>query len=1261
MKKIILALSVSLNVFLSDAQTLVAKYDFSGNTNDASGNAYLGALVNSASYTTDRYGNANSAVACGTGDYVSTNCPGVSGGNARTISFWAKINPGQAGGGAFNYGGGPLGGDWNLVLATGAGEGAYLDISDAAGTQGLNIDDGMWHHYTQVYDPVIDVSLYGTKLFRDGNKINNLMGPYNYGGHAVNTYATTPVTIGGGEMEIDDVKIWDYAYADTQVDSLFRVEAAPVSNLLGNWTFNGNANDLSPGNNHGTLNGTAPTIDRFGNSLKAYLFNGSTDFIDCGPSINVAGQSFSFSFWSSRATTSPVFSAVVSQGTATTDDGLHIGFTGANGPQEACFDFYNDSYNTNIPEAASTNQWIHWAYTYDYTTLTAKLYCNGQSIGSGLMAGQLTALGNFYLGKAFGTNFFDGALDEVKLYATELNATQIDSIYKMESPPPCFFTSVPFSTDITCFGLTDGSASLIPASGTGPYSYLWNPGGLTTDTITGLSAGTYTCDATDAFGCVSQQIISINEPAAITFFGGANDVTCFGACNGSVFVGISGGTGSATYFWNPGGYTTDNPTGLCPATYTVTATDANGCTGNDMYTVNEPPMFSMSPTSTDITCPGLTDGTMDATAAGGIPPYSYSWSPVPFNGPSVTGVEAGTYSVTAFDLNSCVAVATITVNAPAPIALNLSAVSSSCGAALGSASSAVTGGTAPYMYYWSTASSAANISSLTAGQYFLQVTDANNCYASDVIIVNDANGPSLSVTSVTPVTCAGNANGAIDISVSGGVLPYSIVWSNNEVTEDLSGLDGGSYDVVVTDNNGCLATQTINVPEPDTLMLTTSNVSAGCGLSDGSADVTPTGGTVPYSYLWDANAGNATSSSVSALASGFYKVTVTDNNSCVDSVVIAISDFGGPTVIIDSIQNAGCVLNGGNGAIYTSSYGFGPYAYNWSNGAVTDDVMSLGIGSFAITVTDSATGCKTSVSQYISGERPGTAEICVLTVDTATNHNVIVWNDTVQGIALYRIYRESSVAGIYNIIATIQAGTTNTFVDTIANPDNKPWRYEIKTTDSCGRTSVFSLAHKTIHLEVTPGATAGFDISWDQYQGSGVYFTHYRILRFLPSTGWVVIDSVPAAGPLFYNDQSSPLPLDTNYYFIEINSDAGCNAALRTDPNGPEVLAAITKSRSNIQNNKLNSTGFPEEENAIVSIFPNPAKNNFRISYSKELNGKRKEIRLKNVLGQILYSAMSAGENKEDLVNVNGLANGVYFVEVTSGAKRFVKKLVIEE
>ncbi|HIN39781.1 MAG TPA: T9SS type A sorting domain-containing protein [Flavobacteriales bacterium] len=526
------------------------------------------------------------------------------------------------------------------------------------------------------------------------------------------------------------------------------------------------------------------------------------------------------------------------------------------------------------------------------------------------------------------------------------------------------------SVDVTCKGGNDGSATVSASLGSPPYTYLWDdPGAQTNASATGLSAGLYNVTVTDTSGCISLSSISISEPTALIATSSSTDPTC-GASDGSAIVTASGGTGAYTYLWDDlGAQTTATATGLGAGTYTVTITDLNGCIVTATASVNSTGGPSISITSDNVICNGGNNGTAAISVSGGLAPFTYLWDDL--NGQtnqSATGLSAGLYNVTVTDSSGCTSISSITVTEPTALFATTSSVDPACGASDGSATVIVSGGTGVYTYLWDDlgAQTTATATGLGAGTYTATITDSNNCSTNSTVSVNNIGGPSISITS-NDASCNGGNNGSATTSASGGLLPYTYLWDdiNGQTNQTATGLVAGVYNVSVTDSIGCNSISSITISEPVALIATTSSIDPACGASDGSANVTVSGGTGAYTYLWD-DLGAQTASTATGLGAGTYTATITDSNNCSTSSTVSVNNIGGPTVSITS-NDVSC--NGGNNGMAATSVsgGIAPFTYLWDdlNGQTTAIATGLPAGTYTLTVTDDA-GCITTTPVTIT-------------------------------------------------------------------------------------------------------------------------------------------------------------------------------------------------------------------------------------------------------------------------------------------------------
>lgn len=543
---------------------------------------------------------------------------------------------------------------------------------------------------------------------------------------------------------------------------------------------------------------------------------------------------------------------------------------------------------------------------------------------------------------------------------------------------PAAISATGTTTDVVCNGGNTGVINLIVNGGTSPYTYSWS-NGATSQNISGLAAGSYSVTITDAKSCTQNASFTIAEPTAISATGTTTDVSCNGGNDGLINLSVSGGTAPYTYSWNTGA-NTQNISSLTQGSYSVTVTDANGCTKNASFTINQPNAITATGTTTNISCFGGNNGDINLSVSGGTGSYTFAWS----NGATsqnISGLTAGTYSVTITDNNGCSVNSSFTITQPAA-ALSASGTASdaSCtGVNNGSITLTVNGGTTPYSYLWSNGATTQNLTGLSAGSYSVTVTDNNGCTQAASFTINQPSVMTLSNTN-TDVSCFGGNNGAIDLSVSGGTSPYSYSWSNSMTTQDISTLTAGSYSVTVTDNNGCSQNNsyTINQPAAALTISGTTTDELCSGGNTGSINLTVNGGTSPYNYSW--STGDNTSS-ISNLLAGSYSVTVTDGDGCSQNASFTVSE---PTPISVSGTTTDVSCNGGNtGAINLTVNGGTPsYNYLWSNGDNTQNITGLTAGSYSVTITD-IDGCSQNASFSII--EPAVISITGTTTDVTCN------------------------------------------------------------------------------------------------------------------------------------------------------------------------------------------------------------------------------------------------------------------------------------
>ncbi len=531
---------------------------------------------------------------------------------------------------------------------------------------------------------------------------------------------------------------------------------------------------------------------------------------------------------------------------------------------------------------------------------------------------------------------------------------------------PTVLSSSLTKTNVKCFIQNNGAVDLTVIGGTPPYSYVWDSGQSTEDIIN-LTAGTYRAVITDYNGCTKTDSAVITQPASYFLYGRQTDVTCFGESNGTVTLEtVTGSTPPYTFLWSNGA-TTRNLTNLAAGDYTVTVTDAQGCTVKGTNQIHQPDELKVEITSNDVTCPDGSSGTLVSAVTGGVKPYRYEWrnadNAVISTTPGAFGLPIGTYTLTVKDSNDCQKQsAPIIISQPSSISANYASANVSCfGGNDGTISVSANGGTGNLTYTWSDSGTGANRTGLSAGTYSVEVQDANGCKINlGNIIVSQPALLEASGTS-TPVNCFNANDGRINLNVTGGTLPYKFAWSNGSSTEDPQNQTAGTYNVTVTDAKGCKVNASVEVTQPDSLVVSFAKQNAGCaGAATGSVNLNVAGGTLPYSYQWS-NGSN--SEDLNAVQSGTYTVVVTDNNGCKTNSEAIITQ---PDSLKATAASVGVkCFDGSDGSVDLSvTGGTLPYSYSWSNAATSEDIQNVKAGTYTATIKD-VNQCEVSVTANI--------------------------------------------------------------------------------------------------------------------------------------------------------------------------------------------------------------------------------------------------------------------------------------------------------
>lgn len=549
---------------------------------------------------------------------------------------------------------------------------------------------------------------------------------------------------------------------------------------------------------------------------------------------------------------------------------------------------------------------------------------------------------------------------------TDINSCSTSTNYTITQP-----TAISISTavlNVACFGASTGAGTVLASGGTPGYNYLWSSG-ATTSVITGQPAGVRTVTVADANNCIATKTINISQPAStVTATIAKSNVLCFGGNSGSATVTASGGTGAYTYLWS-GSQTSSIITAQTSGALQVIVTDANSCTVAATSTITQPASSLSSSTQTNaVSCNGGSNGTSTVIANGGTTPYTFSWSTGATTS-VITGQTAGTKSITVTDNNGCISSTVAIINQPTALASSTTVINVLCnGGNNGSATVTASGGVAPYSYLWSSGSTNSIASSQTSGVKTVTITDANNCTRTASVQISAPNALIASLTTQS-ILCYNGSTGSATVTGSGGVAPYTYLWSTSSTSSVITAQVSGVKTVTITDANGCTAAQSATLNQPAAALSATINTSPVLcyGNATGSATVVSAGGTNPYFYNWNTG---STTSVITAQSAGVKTITVTDNNNCTFTAQATLTQPAASVAISIASQSVLCFGNATGSATVTAGGGTGSYSYLWSTSATNSIVTGLVTGIKSVTVTD-ANGC--NVQGTVSIAQPASA------------------------------------------------------------------------------------------------------------------------------------------------------------------------------------------------------------------------------------------------------------------------------------------------
>lgn len=528
------------------------------------------------------------------------------------------------------------------------------------------------------------------------------------------------------------------------------------------------------------------------------------------------------------------------------------------------------------------------------------------------------------------------------------------------------------SIQSTGCGVGTGEISVSLTNGVGPYTYVWDQvPGLNASTATGLTEGMYTVTITDeGADCDITGTFNVPQENNLNITAAVQAVTCPGLANGQAMAIVNGQVGDVTYEWSGTSQTTQTVSNLAAGTYQLLVTDAAGCYDSIPVVINQPNPIVINVLNTDDNpCYGGAQGAIQVQATGGPNNvnFTYSWNtiggPAFASTPNVNNLEADIYIITASYINTqgqtCANPDTIQIFEPLPMGLNLNVTNIGCsGAGLGSIEAVIDNPIYPISYNWNgfPADTDSILNNIPSGNYSLTVTDANGCIETQSATVVSSGNVINTTADIENVSCANGNDGEIILNPTGGAPDYDFDWENNISNSNTAvDLTAGTYNVTITDANGCAVNFEFNITQPQPLTIDIQNiVPVLCnGGSNGQATAIVNGGTMNYDILWsNFESGNF----ADALNAGNFSVTVTDANGCTATDNASMTEPQPYVVTVNTTQPS---CNGGNDGegIAIVSGGTPDYNYVWSQSNLTgSSVNNLSAGQQSVTVTD-ANGC----------------------------------------------------------------------------------------------------------------------------------------------------------------------------------------------------------------------------------------------------------------------------------------------------------------
>lgn len=959
---------------------------------------------------------------------------------------------------------------------------------------------------------------------------------------------------------------------------------------------------------------------------------------------------------------------------------------------------YNTGNNLYTPTKQITNrQDVAWQY------MAADMIENYPA------AGDFTSPGVFGIPQ---NNNLNSQMDYYYINNAKFNSSELNQNILTTSAPGCIFL-LTSQTNETCNGLSNGTATVTASGGSGPYTYSWNTSPIqTTATATGLTAGNYAVTVTDqnsnssvASITIITQAPYITNPASIS--------TCSG---NQLNINLTASVPS-TYTWqaanNPN--TTGEGTGLQSTslinntiinntsvaqtvTYTITPTGiSGGCVGTPfIMNVTVYPKPQMTSLSTSTICSGdAVNLNLNATL-----PSTFNW--VAANNLNTTGE-----STTAQIGNSITDAINNSTSSPQVVAYIVTPISNAGSCAGPNQQVNISVNPTPAAII----TPSGNINScqgtpvlLTASQgdsYSWWRSDIGYFSSSQSVSINSLTNISVAAT-VTENGCTGysqnvniniipnNANITITASPQFGAAPLNTAFNNSTPNRTNFTYLWTFGDGLTSTSNAATVFHTYTYPGLYDVTLVATSIATGCtdtliqqgyimvtgsGGCTHTASVSPSGNVnicsgssatlscntnSAFTYQWNYNGvaiSGANSSTFNATQAGFYSVTILQNGCPVTSAATQVNM--NPSPVPPTISASGSIVPCVGGTVTLSASGISGGTYQWSNGINGASINVTSSGTFFVTGTDPSTGCSSQSASYsVNASSAPAPNICMVTVDSLSQFNVIIWDKTNYSVTdTFVVYRDISNNN-YQRIGKVPFDSLSQFIDTVVslypangNPNVSSWRYKISVIDNCGIESPKSPYHQTMFMQSSVG-----NFSWNHYQIEGqptpvTNLQNYLFLRDNLSNGnWTPIQTLSASSTAYTDPAYATYP--TGSWRVETIWNLNCTpirSTINTTRSNIKSGSLVTGAQSGLNNNELS-----------LNVYPNPNNGDFILMFdSKESTIANLEI--VNLLGQIVTFKSIQINKLTNSIPISLTTNGIYIVKLSSNGFVGQTRIVVQK